>query len=134
MRKSFSLAAAAALALLLLSSPAQARTPEKPGAVTPAEATSLMQERSMLGLHVLDVRTDAEYEAGHIEGAIHVPVDDLEKRLGDIPHAPLLIVCRSGVRAGRAYDILSKHGYDPRMIWYLKGYTDYGFQPPRFYQ
>lgn len=134
MQKSFSLAAAAALVLLLLSSPAQAKAPEKSGAVTPAEATSLMQERSMLGLHVLDVRTDAEYKAGHIEDAIHVPVDELEKHLEKIPHTPLLIVCRSGVRAGRAYNILTSHGYDPRQIWYLKGYTDYGFQPPRFYE
>jgi rhodanese-related sulfurtransferase len=64
------------------------------------------------GLAVLDVREDVEWEAGHIEGAIHVPLRELPARLGDLPAAQTLVVCRVGGRSAQAVAYLSQQGYD----------------------
>ena len=48
------------------------------------------------------MRTPEEYEAGHIEGAVNVPLDtigDTQPALLDDPEAVLLVYCRSGVRS-----------------------------------
>ena len=81
------------------------------------------------GARVLDVREPDEWEAGHIEGALHIPLAALPGRLGelsdDVPNdashggsdegpdeAALVVVCRSGNRSGRAVAWLVRNGYD----------------------
>ena len=62
---------------------------------------------------LLDVREQDEWDAGHIEGAMHLPMGDVPARLGDLPEAdPLYIVCRSGNRSGRAAAWLNAQGID----------------------
>jgi rhodanese-related sulfurtransferase len=72
---------------------------------------------------LLDVREPDEWQAGHIEGALHIPLADLPARVGELPreghtvgdHAvPRLVVtiCRSGVRSARAAGWLTQNGYD----------------------
>lgn len=65
------------------------------------------------GIRVVDVRTPDEYGAGHVHGALNIPVDDLEKRYGEIgpPAAPVLLYCRTGNRSGRAAKILQGKGF-----------------------
>ena len=64
------------------------------------------------GATLLDVRRDEEYEMGHIENAIHIPVEELKSRLAEIEAAnlPILVYCRSGRRSGKAKKILNKAG------------------------
>jgi rhodanese-related sulfurtransferase len=63
---------------------------------------------------LIDVRTAAEFEAGHIPGAINVPLNVLKQRLDDL--RPLLrgqdivLVRRSGQRAGQAHETLAEAG------------------------
>lgn len=67
------------------------------------------------GLLVLDVREDDEWAAGHIEGALHIPLMDLPARLGDFVEveAPqTLVVCKAGGRSARAVAYLTQQGYD----------------------
>jgi rhodanese-related sulfurtransferase len=62
---------------------------------------------------VLDVRPEAEYAAGHIHGAISIPIHDLKSRLGDIPDgADVVAYCRGPycVYADEAVRVLSKKG------------------------
>ena len=61
----------------------------------------------------VDVREPSEWQAGHIEWAILVPLGDIEAgRLDKIPKdTPVALYCRSGRRSGIAYDILKKAGY-----------------------
>jgi rhodanese-related sulfurtransferase len=62
---------------------------------------------------VLDVRPEAEYAAGHIRGAISIPIHDLRSRLGDIPDgADVVAYCRGPycVYADEAVRLLSKNG------------------------
>lgn len=57
---------------------------------------------------VIDVRETDEYEAGHVPGAVNVPLSVLEQREGDIPASgTVYMICRSGARSGRACDHLT---------------------------
>lgn len=61
---------------------------------------------------LLDVREPAEYQAGHIKGAVLIPLGSLPERLNDIPKdKPVVVICRSGNRSGRATAFLLGQGY-----------------------
>jgi rhodanese-related sulfurtransferase len=60
---------------------------------------------------LLDVREPDEWAAGHVEGAVHVPLAEVPGRLAELPDAdPLYILCRSGNRSGRATAWLNQQG------------------------
>lgn len=61
---------------------------------------------------LIDVRTPAEFEAGHIPGAVNIPVDEIRRRLGEIPKdKEIIIYCRVGLRGYLAYRILVQNGF-----------------------
>lgn len=62
---------------------------------------------------LLDVREQAEWDAGHIEGAVHIPMTELNTRQGEIPaDRPIVCVCRSGQRSAMVTQALVGAGYD----------------------
>ncbi len=66
---------------------------------------------------VLDVRRPAEWAAGHVEGARHIPLRDLPARLasseGQPPRgAPVAVICQSGYRSSIAASLLARAGYE----------------------
>ncbi|UCD11163.1 MAG: MBL fold metallo-hydrolase [Nitrospinaceae bacterium] len=62
--------------------------------------------------HLLDVRAESEFRAGHIKKAIHVPLNNLVRRLGEIPKGGTVVVhCAGGYRSTIACSLLQKHGY-----------------------
>jgi rhodanese-related sulfurtransferase len=64
-------------------------------------------------LHVLDVREDAEWQHGHIEGARHIPLAELPSRIHELPDdGRLLVVCRVGARSAHAVAYLGANGRD----------------------
>lgn len=68
---------------------------------------------------VLDVRPDAEFTAGHLPGAINVPPNELEQRLGALPAgAPVVAYCRGPycVYADDAVRLLASAGHDARRL------------------
>lgn len=72
------------------------------------------------GAVVVDVREPSEYSAGHLPNAKHIPVGDIDKRAGELPtNKPLLVVCASGQRAGKAASLLRKAGRD--QVFCLEG-------------
>ncbi|WP_257463322.1 MBL fold metallo-hydrolase [Archangium lipolyticum] len=63
---------------------------------------------------LLDVRDISEFESGHIPGARHAYVGELEERLpglGLSPDDPVAVVCGSGLRSGLATSLLLRHGF-----------------------
>ena len=80
---------------------------------------------------LLDVRTVAEYERDHVEGAINIPVDELRERLDELDKSKTIYeYCMVGIRAHAAYRILAQNGFDVYNItggW--KTYTALQFDP-----
>ncbi|MET0767063.1 MAG: rhodanese-like domain-containing protein [Aeromicrobium sp.] len=64
-------------------------------------------------LVVLDVREDHEWAAGHIDGALHIPLAELPLRIGELdPAVPTLVVCHLGGRSAMATQYLQAQGHD----------------------
>lgn len=65
------------------------------------------------GVTVVDLRTDAEYANAHVDGPLHIPLDDLRSRMGEIDRSkPVYLFCHSGLRSYIGYRILSQCGFD----------------------
>jgi rhodanese-related sulfurtransferase len=81
--------------------------------VTATEAAELIAA----GAQVVDVRTEPEYAAGHIAGARHVPLADVQSEAAVLDRErPLVIYCRSGERSGMAADAFAASGWDAHSI------------------
>lgn len=64
-------------------------------------------------LVVLDVREPHEWAAGHIDGAIHIPLGEIPSRVGELdPSVRTLVVCHLGGRSARATQWLHDQGHD----------------------
>lgn len=62
---------------------------------------------------LLDARTREEYTAGHINGFVNIPLDELRDRLSELPqNVPLYVLCQSGLRSYLACRILSQNGWE----------------------
>jgi rhodanese-related sulfurtransferase len=79
--------------------------------VTPAQAVQLMNREKAT---VIDVSEPGEFAAGHVPGSRNAPLGSLETA-GDLPKnkaLPLVVMCPTGARAGRAVGVLKKAGYE----------------------
>ena len=84
--------------------------PESGGHVSGAQARALVSDE---GATLLDVRSVAEYAAGHVEGAKNIPVQELEARMGEVPTStPVVVYCQSGGRSAAAARMLRTAGYE----------------------
>ncbi|MBE2251616.1 MAG: rhodanese-like domain-containing protein [Myxococcus sp.] len=76
--------------------------------ITPADAKALVQK----GAALVDVRSPEEFASGHIEGAVNIPIDQLDARKGELKKdADIVLYCRSGARSERGRVLLSGAGY-----------------------
>jgi rhodanese-related sulfurtransferase len=104
------------------------RDREDYGDVSVQEARQLIEKKKKLT--IVDVRTISEYNEGHIENAINLPVQELSDRLDELnKNDELLIYCRTGNRSSTAVDILSNAGFNKIFhmhkgisIWIQQGY------------
>jgi len=79
------------------------------GDVDGATARQLVSEGALL----LDVRSRAEYQENHLEGAVNIPVQELDQRLSELGEKvrPIVVYCRSGNRSARATSLLRSNGF-----------------------
>lgn len=65
-----------------------------------------------ISLTIIDVRTEAEWKTGHLDGAIHIEWQDILQLSSKISKdEEIYLYCRSGNRSGKATKILSEAGY-----------------------
>jgi rhodanese-related sulfurtransferase len=77
--------------------------------VNVVEALALLES----GAFLLDVREDNEWESGRAANATHVALGDVPDHVQDLPSdRPIVCVCRSGARSGRATIFLLEQGRD----------------------
>lgn len=94
----------------------------------------LMGEASPIPFVVIDVRTVEEYKAGHIRGAILIPVDMLDKHFADIPKdKQVYVYCHSGRRSARAAKMLTEQGFTriENMQGGIEAWKDAGYEVVR---
>lgn len=73
---------------------------------------------------LLDVRSASEHQQGHLPGSLHIPVDELRARLGELSlQQPLVVYCQVGLRGYTALRILQQRGYSVRNL--SGGYRNY---------
>lgn len=117
-----------ALGYIYLSPSNSSETVADYGDVTVQQAHDLIL--STPELVILDVRSQEEYDEGHIERAILIPLNELNSRLGELSKSEdLLVYCRTGNRSGQAVNILKANGYtrffhmnDGISAWVQAGY------------
>jgi rhodanese-related sulfurtransferase len=104
------------LLLVALSSGAMLLWPALQGAtqtgLTPAGAVQLINREKAV---VVDVCEAEEFAAGHVGGAKNIPLNQLEEKLPATVKnkgLPLILVCKSGARSGRALGLAKKLGYE----------------------
>lgn len=88
---------------------AKTEAPAVPTKVDGAKAKELVKSGALL----LDVRTQSEFDGGHIEGATLIPIQELDGRLAEVgpKDKPVVVYCASGMRSGRAAATLAKSGW-----------------------
>ena len=75
-----------------------------------ADVDTLPQDGSVT---LLDTRTVGEFDGGHIDGFLNIPVDELRERLGKLDKSkPVYVICQSGLRSYIACRILAGNGFE----------------------
>lgn len=79
------------------------------GKVSPDKARALVDG----GARLVDVRTAGEHAAGHLDGSLNVPVQELAKRMGELGEKtrPVVVYCASGTRSASAAGMLRRAGF-----------------------
>ena len=88
-----------------------------------ATDTSTSEARRLVdrGALALDVRGPDEFARGHADGAVNIPITDIDRRMSELPRArPIVVYCHSGVRAAIAESKLRKAGYDAHNVGTLE--------------
>lgn len=81
-------------------------------------------------LIILDVRTQSEYDSGHIEDAVLIPVSELEERIDELDtDKKILVYCNCGGKSANASDILIQYGFEGvyNMERGITAWTDLGY-------
>ena len=77
----------------------------------PAVVVGELSDELLAEVHVLDVREPDEWASGHIEGAQHIPLGELQARVSEVPDdRKVLCVCAVGGRSGMATQFLASEG------------------------
>jgi rhodanese-related sulfurtransferase len=120
------LASVLACSLIVAACSPQAATPPPAGSVAPPASATVAVGAGvrvadaedavlqMAGRTLIDVRTPEEFAAGHLAGAVNIPVeaDDFQVRLAELdPRQPALVYCRTGRRSAMAADLMAQAGF-----------------------
>jgi len=80
------------------------------------------------GVPLIDVREEDEYAAGHVPGAVNLPMSKLGDLLDRLPAEPFDVICQAGGRSARVVEALEARGYEATNVeggtgeWIAAGY------------
>ncbi|MFZ5479737.1 MAG: rhodanese-like domain-containing protein [Myxococcota bacterium] len=79
------------------------------GKTSSDEAHRLVAE----GARLVDVRSTGEFASRHLDGALNIPVDQIDRRAGELgpKEKPVVLYCASGARSARAASVLKARGF-----------------------
>ncbi len=85
-----------------------------------------LRERS--GVPLIDVREVDEFAAGHVPGAVNLPMSTIGEHLDELPDGAFDVICQAGGRSARVVQALEARGYDATNVdggtgeWIAAGY------------
>ena len=78
--------------------------------IPPEDAFVLLKDRR--NVYLLDVRTQQEYRQAHLVDAHLIPIDQVERRLAELPRdRPILVYCAVGSRSAQVFSFLARRGF-----------------------
>jgi rhodanese-related sulfurtransferase len=76
------------------------------------QSITVQQLRERDGVPLIDVREPDEYAAGHVPGAVNLPMSTIGEHLDQLPEGAFDVICQVGGRSGRVVEALTARGYD----------------------
>ncbi|QEV99142.1 rhodanese-like domain-containing protein [Microbacterium caowuchunii] len=92
------------------------------------KSISVQQLHERDGVPLIDVREPDEFAAGHVPGAVNLPMSSIGDRLDELPDGAFDVICQAGGRSGRVVEALEARGYDATNVdggtgeWIASGY------------
>jgi rhodanese-related sulfurtransferase len=70
-------------------------------------AAELAKWQTQVAVQLIDICSPTEYAAGHVPGAINIPMEQIESRIGDLSsRSPVVLICKSGQRAAATAELV----------------------------
>ncbi|MFG6444199.1 rhodanese-like domain-containing protein [Microbacterium sp. P07] len=76
------------------------------------QSITVQQLRDREGTPLIDVREADEFAAGHVPGAVNLPMSTIGDRLEELPEGPFDVICQVGGRSARVVEALTARGHD----------------------
>ncbi len=92
------------------------------------QSITVQQLREREGVPLIDVRETDEFAAGHVPGAVNLPMSTIGERLEELPAGPFDVICQAGGRSARVVEALTARGHDATNVeggtgaWIQAGY------------
>lgn len=92
------------------------------------KSITIQQLRARDGVPLIDVREVDEFAAGHVPGAVNLPMSTIGDRLEELPDGAFDVICAVGGRSGRVVQALEARGYDATNVdggtneWIAQGF------------
>ena len=87
--------------------------------------TKILKENPQ-SIYLVDVRDPDEFDAGHFQTAVNIPVGELEDRVESLPaDKPIVFVCATGARSGESFYMLQDLKPELKKVYYLEAEVEY---------
>lgn len=92
------------------------------------QSITVHELRQRTDVPLIDVREAHEFEAGHVPGAVNLPMSTLGEHLDELPDGAFDVICQVGGRSARVVEALESRGYDATNVeggtgeWAAAGY------------